>query len=73
MHVAEQNRLGTAPHVVARQIGEHLRWLEKRITDSEKEPRRRLMETAVWREQDELVRMLLGVATFVASLFGIAA
>jgi transposase len=73
MHVAESNRLGTAPQVVARQLKEHLRWLEKRIADSDKELRQRLTKTAVWREQDELVRSVPGVGpvmslTLLASL-----
>ena len=73
MHVAEQNRLGTAPRVVARQLREHLRWLEKRIDDSDKELRRRLAETPVWRGQDGLVRTVPGVGpvmslTLLASL-----
>lgn len=61
MHVAESNRLETAPRVVAGQLREHLRWLEKRIADSDKELRQRLTKTAVWREQDELVRTVPGV------------
>lgn len=73
MHVAEQNRLETAPRVVARQLREHLRWLEKRISDSDKELRRRIAGTEVWREQDELVRSVPGVGpvmslTLLASL-----
>lgn len=44
MHMAEQNRLETAPRVVAKQLKEHLRWMKKRITDSDKELRQRLME-----------------------------
>lgn len=61
MQVAERNRLETAPKVVAKQLREHLRWLEKRIADSDKEMRQRLTRTAVWREQDELVRSVPGV------------
>ena len=61
MQVAEHNRLETAPRVVAKQLREHLRWLEKRIADSDKELRRRLEGTPVWREQDELVRTVPGV------------
>lgn len=73
MHVAESNRLETAPRVVARQLREHLRWLEKRINDSDKELRQRLERTPVWREQDELVRTVPGVGpvmslTLLASL-----
>jgi transposase len=76
MHVAESNRLEAAPHVVARQLREHLRWLEKRIADSDKELRQRLTRTPVWREQDELVRAVLGVGpvkslTLLASLPGL--
>jgi len=73
MHVAESNRLETAPRVVARQLREHLRWLDKRIADSDEELRRRLARTPVWREQDELVRSVPGVGpvmslTLLASL-----
>jgi transposase len=73
MHVAESNRLETAPRVVAKQLREHLRWLDKRIADSDKELRQRLARTAVWREQDELVRSVPGVGpvmslTLLASL-----
>jgi transposase len=73
MQVAERNRLETAPRVVARQLREHLRWLEKRIADSDKELRQRIARTAVWREQDELVRTVPGVGpvmslTLLASL-----
>ncbi|HZI20627.1 MAG TPA: IS110 family transposase [Pyrinomonadaceae bacterium] len=56
MHVAESDRLGTAPPVVARQLRDHLRWLEKRIADSDEGLRQRIARTAMWREQDELVR-----------------
>ena len=42
MQVAEHNRLETAPRVVAKQLREHPRWLEKRIADSDKELRQRL-------------------------------
>nr|QEO73724.1 transposase [uncultured bacterium] len=71
--MAEGNRLGTAPRVVAKQLREHLRWLERRITDSDKELRQRIARTAVWREQDELVRSVPGVGpvmslTLLASL-----
>src|ERR1051325_400078 len=61
MQVAEDNRWETAPRVVAKQRRERLRWLEKRIADSDKELRRRLEGTPVWREQDELVRTVPGV------------
>lgn len=66
-------QLWTAPRVVARQLREHLRWLEKRIADSDKELRQRLAKTAVWREQDELVQTVPGVGpvlslTLLASL-----
>jgi transposase len=61
MHVAEKNRLETAPAVVVKQLKEHLRWLEKRITDSDRELRQRLTKTALWREQDEIVQSVPGV------------
>jgi transposase len=61
MHVAEKNRLKTAPSVVVKQLKEHLRWLEKRIADSDTELRQRLSRTALWREQDAIVQSVPGV------------
>lgn len=73
MHVAEENRLLTAPAVVKKQIKEHLRWLEKRIEDSNRDLQSRLKETALWREQDKIVQSVPGVGrvlslTLLASL-----
>jgi hypothetical protein len=58
--------LETALPVVAEQLREHLRWLEKRIADSDKELRQRIAKTAVWREQDELVRTVPGCVARIA-------
>jgi len=66
MHVAESNRLGTAPQVIAKQLREHLRWLEKRIAGSDKELRQRIAGTEVWREQDELVQSVPGVGSVMS-------
>ena len=73
MQVAEKNRLETAPQVVVKQLKEHLRWLEKRIADSDRDLRQRVTKTAVWREQDGLVQSVPGVGpvmslTLLASL-----
>jgi transposase len=73
MHVAEENRLLTAPALVKKQIKEHLRWLEKRIEDSDKDLQSRLKQTALWREQDRIVQSVPGVGpvlslTLLASL-----
>lgn len=73
MHVAEENRLLTAPVLVKKQIKEHLRWLEKRIADSDRDLQNRLKQTALWCEQDKIVQFVPGVGrvlslTLLASL-----
>ncbi len=60
MQVAEENRLATASKVVEKQIREHLRWLEKRIGDSDRDLQNRLKATALWREQDQIVQSVPG-------------
>ena len=61
IHVAEKNRLETARPLVVKQLKEHLRWLEKRIADSDTELRQRITRMPLWREQDELVQSVPGV------------
>ena len=61
MHTAEYNRLGVAPQAVARDLREHLDFLERRIRHSDAELRKRLRETEMWRRRDEVLQSVPGV------------
>jgi transposase len=61
MMTAEQNRLGTAPKKVRKQIQEHIKWLRCQIFDVEEDLKRTIRGTPVWREKDDLLRSVPGV------------
>ena len=42
-------------------IVQHIKWLEKRIKDSEGELEKRIKQSPIWRKQDELVKSVPGV------------
>ena len=45
---------------------EHLRWLDKRLGELDRELRDRLRASPLWRERDELLRSVPGVGPVVA-------
>ncbi len=61
MRTAESNRLHTALESVRPEIREHIRYLDKRITELDRELRDRLRASPLWREQDDLLRGIPGV------------
>ena len=74
MLVMEQNRLNSAPRGGVRQdIRAHIEWIQSRLKDNDKEVRKLLKSSPVWRERDQLLRSVPGVgpvvsATLLASL-----
>jgi transposase len=71
MRTAETNRFFTAVERLQPQLSEHVRWLEQRITELDSELRQRLRASAVWREQDDLLRSIPGVGDVLsATLLG---
>lgn len=60
MRTAEQNRLASAPAAVARDLREHLRFLERRIQRADDELQKRLRQTELWRRRDEVVQSVPG-------------
>ena len=74
MITAEKNRLGSATSsVVKGRIEEHIAWLERELGDIDKELRRGVKESSVWREKDRLLQSVPGVgpvlsATLLADL-----
>ncbi len=61
MITAEKNRLRTAGPRVARQIGRHVRWLEKQLEGVERELHDLVQSSPVWRAKDELLRSVPGI------------
>lgn len=69
MRTAETNRLAMAVDAVRPEIREHVRWLDKRIKDLNRELHNRLRASSVWREKDNLLRSIPGVgAVFSTTL-----
>ena len=62
MLVSEKNRLGTAISAVRPRIEAHIAWLEQELNDLDKELRQSLRRSPVWREKDDLLRTVPGVA-----------
>ena len=61
MLVAEKNRLGRATGAVRPRVQAHITWLEQEIKDLDKDLRRTLRQSPVWREKDDLLRSVPGV------------
>jgi transposase len=61
MRTAESNRLTTAIERLRPEIREHLRYLDKRIKELDRELHDRLRASPLWREQEDLLRSIPGV------------
>ena len=61
MLVAEKNRLHRAPLPSRKNIQAHIRWLEKNLTDINKDIRKTIRKTPVWREKDDILQSFKGI------------
>jgi transposase len=61
MITAEKNRLMTAPKRVQRDIRAHIRWLEKRLDDTNENVKKLIKSSPIWREKDQLLQSVPGV------------
>jgi transposase len=61
MRTAEATRLHLAVEPVRPEIREHLRWLDKRIAQLDRDLHDRLRASPLWREKDDLLRTIPGV------------
>jgi transposase len=61
MRTAESNRISTAVERVRPEIREHLRYLDKRIKELDRDLHDRLRASPLWREQENLLRSIPGV------------
>jgi transposase len=73
MTTAERNRLGSAPKLLRKEITAHIRWLEGRLKERDRDLDRMLRSSPLWREREDLLRAVPGVgpvlcATLLADL-----
>jgi transposase len=61
MLTAERNRLGSVPLELHREIRAHIRWLEARLKKRDHDLDRRLRNSPLWREREDLLRSVPGV------------
>jgi transposase len=67
MLTAEKNRLGLAPARVRNGIQAHIRWLERRLEETDTDLFTTIRSTPVWREKDELLQSTPGVGPVLAT------
>jgi len=73
MITAERNRLSSAPKLLHKEITAHIRWLEGRLKQRDRDLERTLRSSPLWREQENLLKSMPGVGpvncfTLVAEL-----
>ncbi len=66
MHVAEQNRLSTAPKQVRKLIHEHMDWLKSAIRKLDEELDNFIQGSPLWKEKGDLLRSVPGVGNITA-------
>ena len=69
MLTAERQRLtqlGTTTGPVARDLRTHIRWLEKRVTDADRDIHTAIQRSPVWRANDDLLRSVPSIGPAVS-------
>jgi len=66
MLTAERNRLGFARGPIRRDIARHIRWLEKRVTDVDRELGAAIEASPIWRATEDLLRTVPGIGPVVS-------
>ena len=71
MLVAEKNRLSRAPKPNIKSIQKHIQWLERSLTDINKDIDKTIKKSPTWRENDRILQSFKGVGPVVsATLLG---
>jgi transposase len=61
MLTAEKNRLRLAARAVRRDIQQHIRWLERRLSDLDGDLAQQVRSSPSWRERDDLLQSVPGI------------
>jgi transposase len=67
MLIAERNRLSRADGKIQPGIKEHIRWLKEALSDINADLERRIQESHVWREKDNLLKSVPGIGKVVST------
>jgi len=67
MITAEKNRKSTASEAIKPGIQEHIDWIKNEIENLDKDLRKRIEESPVWREKDNLLQSIPGVGKVLSS------
>ncbi|MGI9040090.1 MAG: IS110 family transposase [Gemmatimonadales bacterium] len=62
----ERHRLGLAQGRVRRELQRHIRWLERRVHESDDDLRQAIEQSPVWRVRDDLLQGVPGIGPVVA-------
>lgn len=68
MLTAERNRAATARRSVRRSIQEHIRWLERRVHDTDADLTTMIHGSPLWRAQEDLLRSVPGIGPITARM-----
>ena len=73
MLTAERNRFANAPKLLRKELTAHIRWLEARLKERDRDLDRMLRSSPLWREREDLLRSVPGIgpvlcATLLAEL-----
>jgi transposase len=66
MLTAERNRLEHAAAPIRRSLGDHIRWLERRIADVDRDLDHTIESSPIWRAKENLLRSVPGVGPVVS-------
>jgi transposase len=66
MLVAERNRLAHALPLVEKSLKQHIRWLERRLSDVDSDLDQTVQQSPVWRAKEDLLRSVPGVGPIVS-------
>jgi transposase len=64
---AETNRLQQTPKKLQPEIHDHIEWLKHRLKDLDREMKKRIKDSPVWREKEDLLRGVPGVGFVTAA------
>jgi transposase len=67
MLVAERNRLALAREAVRADLRQHIRWLERRLSDFDDQITTLIRQSPLWRAQDNLLRSVPGIGPVTSS------
>lgn len=67
MIVSERNRMTLARPAIRHGIAEHIAWLKGQLDETDKEMRKRIRESPVWKQKEDLLRTIKGVGKVIAA------